>query len=369
MKKISVMEFFGEPLNYGGQEAFIINMYRNFSSNMKITFVTPFEVTNSKLVDLAEKKKDNIIGDNKCFNSKLRKKFIIETAKKHISSEYDVIHIHSGSLFTLYVCSKIAKKVGIKKVIVHSHSAGKRGLKNKILKFCFRNIKKNADLFFACSKEAAEGKYTNEIINSNRFYIIKNGIDLDIYKFDEKKRIEYRKKFNVEDKIVLINIGRFSYEKNQGFLIDIFKQFKKINDNSHLFIVGGIGTELDNIRKKIKNESLESNVTILVNRSDVNNLLFMSDIFVLPSLWEGLPITGIEAQATGMPSLFSSNVTDEINVSNSFYEMSLEQSAEDWAKKINKLCSIKRQDNIDMIKSKGFDCKETAQKIEKEYFK
>lgn len=367
MKKIKVVEFFGEPLNYGGQEAFILNMYNNFSNNLELTFITPYEATNTNLKELISKKRDKLIFDDKAFETKLRKKYIIDTANKHLTNEYDVIHIHSGSLFNLYNVAKIARKKGIKKVIVHSHSAGKKTIKNIIIKFLSKDIGKYVDVFLGCTKEAGESKFPTKIINSNKFKVINNGINLNKFIFDKTIREEYRKKFDVENKLVLINIGRFSKEKNQIFLIELFNEYFKKNKNSHLFLIGGNGDELKNIEEKIKDYNLVKNITILKNRDDINYLLYMSDIFLLPSLWEGLPVTGIEAQTTGIPCIFSSNITETINVSEAFHKLSLDTGIAKWIKLIDELKKQPRYDTIADITKSGYDCKKSAEELEKIY--
>lgn len=366
-KKIKVIEFFGEPLNYGGQEAFIINMYNNFSNKLAITFITPFEATNGYLKNLIKSKNDILINDNRKFDTVFRKINIIKTARKYLNSEYDVIHIHSGSLFTLYNVAKIAKRRGIEKVIVHSHTTGSSAIKGKLIKLVSKNIERYADVFIGCTKEAGISKFPREVVEGNKFVIINNGIDVKKYTFDEKVRNQYRKQFNVDKKTVLINIGRFCYEKNQKFLIELFRVYLNKNENSHLFLVGGYGTELTNIKKLIKKYELENCITILQNRNDINNLLFMSDVFILPSLWEGLPVTGVEAQTTGIPSIFSENITEKINISDAFYKLSLEEDLDKWVALIENLKDKKRYNTIKNIKKSEFDCEISAKQLEKIY--
>ena len=130
---MKVIEFFGEPLSYGGQEAFIYNMYSHFTKPAKYLFITPFHADNVELIVKINNRDDEYISNNYMFESKLRKLYIIKTAKKSIPSGYDVIHIHSGSIFNLMIVSKIAKKKGIKKVIVHSHATGLADAKHGLI--------------------------------------------------------------------------------------------------------------------------------------------------------------------------------------------------------------------------------------------
>ena len=367
-KKINVVEFFGEPLNYGGQEAFIINMYNNFSNNFKITFITPFEATNENLKNIIKDKKDYLINDNQKFDTFFRKVNIIRTAKKHLNNKYDVVHIHSGSLFTLYNVAKIAKNKGIKKVVVHSHIVSANNIKNKIIKYLTKDIEKYVDYFLACTELAGESKFPKSIIKSDKYSVINNGINIDKFSFNKKIRDKYRKEFNLSDKTVLINVARFNKEKNHLFLIELFNRYLKVNKNAFLILVGGEAKELNNIRQLIFKYKLTEKVKILTNRNDVNNLLFMSDIFILPSLWEGLPVTGIEAQTTGMPCIFSTNITEKINVTKVFYKMDLDENYNEWIKLLEKVKNKNRINTINQIRQAGYDVKISAKKLEKIYY-
>ena len=370
MKKIRVAEFFGEPLNYGGQEAFIINLYSKIDKqNYEFSFITPFECENQKLKELVKDNKDDIIitGNNK-FDSKLRKKSILQVAKKYLTSEYDVVHIHSGSVFTLFNVAKIAKKNGIKKVIVHSHAGGKVNIKYKLVKFVSDlSIRKYVDYFFACSEIAAKWKFPKKIIKEKKYNLIKNGIDLDRFRYDPVRREEYRKKFELENKLTLIHVGRFCFEKNQEYIIRIFVELLKLDKTSELFLVGGKGDTLEKIENMIKELELEDKVHILINRSDVNNLINMSDVFILPSVWEGLPFTGIEAQANGIPCIFSDTISQELDITNVYNKLSIEENPKIWANKIIELNKNGRQDTLEDIRNAGFNIRQVCKFIENIY--
>ncbi len=357
MKKIKIVEFFGEPISYGGQETFILNVYSKIDkSKFEFTFITPFECNNQKLMKCVKENNDHIIADDQCFETKFRKANILKTAKKHLNNKYDIVHIHSSSIFTLYYVAKIAKKSGVRKVIVHSHLAGKNNFRYKIIKFISdKNIDKYADYFLACSELAGNWKFPVSVINSNKYHVIKNGINIDNFKFNVKSRNEYRKQFKMENMKILIHVGRFSHEKNQLYILDIFKEIKKENRKARLILVGGTGDLLEKVKSKIKNEKLESDVTILINRDDVNELINMSDVFILPSLWEGLPFTGIEAQANGIPCIFSENITDEINISKAYNKLPIDISPTIWATKILEMFNYNRIDTLKDIKKSGYD--------------
>lgn len=364
----NVAEFFGEPFNYGGQEAFALNMYSAIDQKrFNFTFITPFGCENSIIKEKTKLNGDKIIHDDNPFESKLRKKFIVQTANKHLNSSFDVVHIHSGSTFTLLNVAKIAKKKGIKKVIVHSHSVSDGGIKYRIIK-TISDIKigKYADIFFACSKAAGVARFPKRIIASKKFYIIKNGIKLSDYKFSKSKRDEYRKEFGLSDKHIIVNVGRFSVEKNQLFILEVLKNLLRVDEKSFLILVGGDGEMLPDIEKRIEKLDLKKRVLILRNRDDIKNILDMSDIFVLPSTREGFPFVAIEAQANGLPCIFSDTITHEANVSEAFHTAKVNDT-QDWEEKISMLISKGRINTQKSLEINGFSISQMKETIEDIY--
>lgn len=370
-KTISVLQFFGEPLSYGGQEAFILNMYKNFKNkNIKYTFATPFHANNKELKGLIKKNSDNLIAQNYKFESKQRKSFIIKTIKKLAKEKtYDVVHIHSGSIFVLYKVAKAFKRSGCKTVIVHSHATGHDNLKHKIAKALYNlNFYKQADYFFACSKLAGEYKYSNKILKSKKFKVIKNGIDPEKFKFDPETRKTKRKELGIKDETVLCNVGRFSEEKNQLFLLDVFKEYLALNPNSFLLLVGGAGPMEVRIREKIKENDLNNNVLVLKERRDIPELLCASDIFVFPSKFEGLGMAIIEAQASGLFCIGSNKIPREAIVMDDVLILDLESGAKKWAEAINGRVVSRKEDVGNHIKMRGFGAKKSARILENNYY-
>lgn len=368
---MKILEFFGEPLSYGGQESFVYNVYKNINNdNIKFCFVTPFIADNSDFISLIKSKKDMLKSYDYDFISKNRKRYIIRTANLSITNEYDVVHIHSGSIFTLAVVAKIAKRKGVKKVIVHSHATGYDDFKHKIIKNLMRKtLENNADIYIACSKIAGEFKYSNSIINSNKFIIINNGIDIDKYRFNDLKRHEIRKLLNISDKKVLCNVGRFSEEKNQIFILRILHELLKDDQSYFLILIGGSGPEEININEYVKNCNLDNNVIILKNRKDVNDLLCASDIFLFPSKFEGLGISAIEAQTSGLYTIVSNNVPIETCASNNYKSLNINNGIDCWRDEIKKVITsnIDRYNAYKSVIANGFDIKDVAEKLEKIY--
>lgn len=367
---MKILEFFGEPLSYGGQETFILNMYKNFVQDFEYSFITPFLVDNTELIETVLKKGDGIQGYNYPFESRYRKKYIFKTAVFTINEGYDVAHIHSGSIMTLLLVSCVAKYKGIKNIIVHSHATGYNTLSHKIIKKISDFLmEKFADTFLACSENAGEYKFSSKVINSDKFHVIKNGIDLNRFKFDANLRESKRDELSLNNKTVICNIGRFSEEKNHLFLIDILYDYLKIDKAGFLLLIGGDGAIEEIIRRKIERLGLNDNTLIFKNRGDINELLFASDIFVFPSHFEGLGIAAIEAQAAGLPTICSESLPIELRASRLFKSLPLTASSQKWAEEIKKSVISKKINVTEELRNAGYDIRECSYKLEEYYIK
>lgn len=368
--KIKVLEFFGEPLSYGGQEAFMLNMYRNFEdSRIQYTFATPFKCDNMNLIELAKQRNDEIVYFDFEFDSNQRKKYILECAKTILrNNKYDVIHIQSGSIFTLLNVAKIAKKAGVKKVIVHSHCTGENNLKYKLIKtYSDLFIRKYVDVFMACSDFAAIWKFPKKIIKSKHYYVANNGIDIQKFTYNSSTREEYRKNFKINDEIVLCNIGRFSLQKNHSFIVEIAKGLKDINFNFKFILVGD-GELKEKTINKIKEYDLEDKFILLEKRDDVAKIMMASDIFIMPSLYEGFPVTLIESQATGLVSFSSDTITKEAEITNLISYLPI-SDVKVWIDKIvgTKKLNENRNQYAEAVASNGYNAKQNAKALEEIY--
>ena len=371
MKKkitIKVLEFFCEPLNYGGQEAFILNVYQKFTKkNILYTFCTPFECKNEKMKKIVKENNDKIIYLNYNFETKLRKFNLIKAAKSILkNSEYDVIHIHSGSIFSLYTVAKLAKKIGIRKIIIHSHATGYNTLKHKIIKkFTENKMERYVDYYLACSEEAAKWKFPCNVVKKGKYEIIKNGIDIEKFKFNQEIRKEYRKKLGFDDKFVICHIGRFDTNKNQKFSVDIFKEIQRKYKDTILLLIGD-GEEKTKIELIVKKYNIIDNVIFLGTRNDVGKILQAVDLFIFPSIFEGLGIVAIEAQTAGLKTFVSENIPEEANISELFERIPLEKKTE-WVNKIENYIETNgniRKDMSEIVREKGYDSEDSARKLE-----
>lgn len=269
--------------------------------------------------------------------------------------DYKAVHLHSSS--KNYMVLKYAKKYDIPMRIAHSHNIDfqtKNFLKKLLGNLLKPKLIKYSTDFFACSKIAGEWLFGKYIINTNRFKIIHNAVDYNKFKFDAKKRIRIRNEFNIrDDEIIIGNVGRFTTQKNHKFLIDIFNEYNKIYPNSKLLLVG-TGVLEEEIKIKVDQLNLKDKVIFAGFRNDVNNIIQAMDIFLLPSLHEGLPVVGVEAQAAGLPIFASEKVvTEELKIADNVYFISLDKTAKEWADIIYN-SDIQRSDNYQVMKNEKY---------------
>ena len=368
--QVKVLEFFGEPLLYGGQEAFMINMYKNFDNkNIHYTFCTPFESGNKTMIQMAKDRGDEIVAYNYKFESKTRKLSVKKAAKDVLSkNKFDVIHIHTGSVFTIIEVAKLAKKYGVKSIIAHSHATGYNTFK-------YRLIKKHSDKkiggvvthYYACSDSAAAWKFPKDIISAKNYSVIKNGIETEDYKFNNKTREEYRKKLGLGNDFTVCMVGRFAEPKNHIFIVDLMDELLKRDKKIRCVFVGS-GDTKPFIIDTIKEKKIDDRFLFLENRSDVNNILMACDVFVFPSKFEGLGIVAIESQASGLPTVCSEFIPQETNLTDVISYHSLDKQQE-WIDKISEIKNMKvdRSRYAKVVADAGYDAKESAKFLEDKY--
>lgn len=368
---VEILEFFGDDISYGGQEMFIINLYRNMNNaHHHFTFATPFSFNNKELPILLEKKQDSFIALNLKNNSITKKKNIKKGLNIILKTKkYDIIHIHSGSVYTLLTAAKIAKKSQVKKIIVHSHLGGEMNWKYRLIKHkSDKNIDKYASVYLACSEVAAQWKFPKEILTDRKYTILKNGIDLAKYTFNNDTRLRIRNELGLDTSFTMIHVGRFAKEKNQNFFLEILPEIQKAIPDFR-FICIGAGADKKCFQQTISSLGLIKHFIFLENINNVNEYLFASDCFLLPSLHEGFPIALIEAEATGIPCIYSTLVTKEALLTDRVSQIPLDNKSE-WISKILEIHnqeSCSRESYIDIIKKQGFDSIESANLLENIY--
>lgn len=303
--------------------------------------------------------------------SKNRKKYKKEmnTFFEQHSQDYSTIWVNVCSLANIdYLI--YAKKYGIKKRIIHAHNSKNmdsflRGILHKLNKLF---ITRYATDFWSCSMKASKWFYNNKIIQSEKYFQINNAINYEKYKYDSAIRDEYRKKFKIDQNTLVIgNVGRFHFQKNQFFIIKIFNEIHKKVPSSKLILVGD-GPDRDNIKSMIKEYNLEDSVLCLGIRKDVAQLMSMMDIFLFPSVFEGLPLTLVEAQASNLLIYASNVISDKVIIDSELIKLiSLSENEECWANHILKAKKNNRESIKikNLIIQKNYDIKTEVRKFER----
>ena len=298
------------------------------------------------------------------------KKHFEEISKIIRDGKFDIVHCHDQNWSIIYL--KIAEKMGVPVRIAHSHLTVQTSdrIKIAISNLFTTSLKKTATGYFACGKAAGVYMWGSEIANSSKLYVMRNAVDAQRFQFSDSIRDEYRKKFGFGDKTVIGHIGRFNEQKNHLFLINIFKVYLKI-DSTALLILIGIGELEEQIRELVIKNEMQNNVIFLGQREDVRELYNAFDVFILPSLYEGLPVVGVEAQANGLPCIFSDTISNEVVILPDTEVLKLSDSAQMWADVIRNLANRKqndRRDAIDLINAAGYNIEVEAEKLRKYYF-
>ena len=254
---------------------------------------------------------------------------LIKEFKKH---KYIIVHSHINTLsvFPLYA----AKKAGVPIRIAHNHSVpGGNELKRNVAKNILKHFAKiYANQYFACSEKAGRWLYGNKTFDQGKVFIMKNAINFLLYQRQPEEIAELKEKLGLEDKFVVGHVGRFTFAKNHAFLLDVFAEICKKRNNAVLLLVGD-GELHDEIVNKIRELKLTSNVVLTGKVRDPYRYYSLMDVLILPSVFEGLSMTTIEAQAAGKNILISSAIPVEAVISNGCHYMSDKAMAIEWANK------------------------------------
>lgn len=332
MEKIKVLHI-GMGPNRGGLESFTFNIQKYIDRNLikfdyiniwnkKIAYEDERIALESDILYMSPRKKNPI----KSFEQ--LKKIIIE-------GNYDYVHyhcMHYNWFEPIYITCKMTQT----KMIVHSHLTGfnrNTVKKEKILDAIGRHAVRNCNFYkLACGNEA--GKW---LFNDKEFEIITNGIEIDKFKFNEEKRKKVREKYNLKDgDIVIGHVGNFSYQKNYPKLIEIFKELHKINNNYKLMVVGNDEkVQAHELKEYIKKINLENDVIFTGLIDNSINIYSAFDLYVFPSFYEGLNISLIEAQCSGVQCFASNTLDEDTDVGGKYHIIDIESQSKDIAEYIN----------------------------------
>jgi glycosyltransferase involved in cell wall biosynthesis len=365
MKPIRVLHIL-EGLHAGGMESMIMNYFRNIDLS-KVIF--DFLIFSEK--SFYDDEVENLGG--KIFRITPRRKNPLKNYMEldkffKENTEYKIIHIHQG--INYFAPLKMAKKYKVPFRIVHSHGMDPTLIKRQWLFYNFYTlptIRKLGTHFFACSNQAAKQLFDKSIYNENRFNVFPNSINAGDFTFDINKRVQIREKLKLNNFFVIGHVGNFSRVKNHDFILEVFKDVYKKNKNARLLLVGG-GTLEDEIKKKVNDMNLDHAIKFMGIRNDVQNLMQIMDVLLFPSLYEGLPVTLIEAQAAGLNCIVSDTITRETEITDHIQYISLNKPSSYWANIVlNSSLLENRNKSLNSIVSAGFDINTAVIQLENIY--
>lgn len=365
---------FGMTENPGGVESFLMNNYRNINSHKihfdflcntinKIAFEDEILKNNSRIFNIYPRRKNPFR-----FRKELNDFF-----RKH-ANEYSCAWINLNTLVNIDYL-KVAKKYGIKRIIVHSHNSrnmdtGFKGyITQKLHNLHKRQLQKYATDYWACSSFAAKWFYTNDLLKKVK--IIKNAIDVNNFSFNEKKRQSLRQKLHLENNLVIGNVGRLHFQKNQMFILDVLSYLVKLNPKVKLVLVGQ-GADKEKLENRVNELNLQKYIIFAGVQDDIQEWLSTFDLFIFPSLFEGLGIAGLEAEANGLPIYASDKVIpQELKINSNFKFLDLGKGPQFWAHQIEKSnFERENQETIERnFQNSGYSIESSVQKLEKYFLK
>lgn len=359
---MKILVFQSSP-NWGGIESFIRNVVVPLKELDEITIVNA-DISN-KLLERYRISSDSFVN----LGSLRHPIKYMRALKKVLSRDYSIVHFNKNSAVNI-IPLLLTKLLSKAKILVHSHNTApsKNGFYSELFHYLNRPILCSlADRKVACSEVAAEYMFGRR--NAGSVPVIPNGIDVDRFQFNFEVRKKLRAEFGIGEEALLIgNVGRFSPQKNQAFLLSLFEYMRSRQMNVYLMLVGD-GKLKEQLEKEVKLEGSSDRVKILSNRTDVNKLYQAMDVFVMPSFYEGLPISCIEAQAAGLPIVASDVLTHEIDLTNKTSYLPLSVDSCVWSDKVLEAVRGNQDRSLDAkkVSSSGYSNFESSKMLRLQY--
>lgn len=349
-------------LDGGGVEMMLYNYYSHMdSSKIKFDFIA--HNPNEGMLETSLIKLGSTISHVTPKHKSLFKN-IIEIDNIIKNGHYDIVQCHQNfSCFTTLLSARLR---GVKVRVAHSHGNDPAtSLLTMLRNASFRIMNRlGANYFFACGEGAGKWLFGKKwTATSYHGMIINNAIDTNRFKYNQIIRNQMREENKLRGKVVLLHIGRFSPEKNHKFIIDLFEKLQQQQPKKYVLIFAGSGSLLEEIKEYTDSKGLSKQVHFLGNRTDIAELLNMSDIFLLPSLHEGFPVTLIEAQSTGICVLASAQITRETKLTDRIVYLPLDDSLK-WIEMIRGYRDCSRDGYNVHIQKKGFDIVRASKKYQ-----
>lgn len=344
-------------MDRGGAETMIMNFYRNIDRSK-----VQFDFVENRDVEGAYDPEIRSLGGRifRCphYNGKNHFSYIRwwKTFFREHATEFQAVHGHLGSTAAIYL--SIAKKHGLF-TIAHSHNTSHISIRDLIYMAYSYPTRFIADFFFGCSYQAGSDRYGKRVVSSPQYKTLPNAIDTPNFSFNISARKLVRSELGVENHLLIGHTGRFAPQKNHTFLIDIFSEVYKRKPDSALLLIGTGELEAE-IRQKVNNLGLSDAVHFLGSQKNVAQYLQAMDVFVMPSLYEGFGIAGLEAQCAGLPCFFSDSFPSDIQVTDAVSFLPLSLPASEWAERILSTDLTNRASGHEAVRNAGFDIKATA---------
>ncbi|MCH4073126.1 glycosyltransferase family 1 protein [Pseudoramibacter sp.] len=376
---ISVLFVYNHLLVEGGTESVMLNIFDNIDrTKFHIDFLLMHDTQTEDKTEASSylrKKGASVYYYTPLEGGLFQSRKSLEVFFK--SHHYDIVHTHMNALGAEVL--KIAKKYGVPVRVAHSHNTWHQlEIRNPkdLMHYLFlekerKQIRRVATHYIGCSEEAGEWLFGKKICKSSEYFTFKNAIDVEKYQFNLETRKKLRTKYHLENQFVVGHVGRFDYQKNHLFLIQIFERLHNQNANTKLMLIG-IGEYFEKMQALVHQLNLEDSVLFLGKRSDVPELLQVMDVFYLPSHFEGLPVSLVEAQASGLKCLVSDHVSRQSDISGNVQFLGIEEDDLDqWANAVDNILKDKdeRRTPIDAIRKNGYDMKFNIKKLEAFYQK
>ena len=357
---VKVLYVNGNIMKRGGIEAFMMNYFRLINKNrVKIDFLVHG-------YDKGVYDDEIIAAGSHIYHVPTKSKHPIKYQKELkrilISGRYDIIHSHLDAMSGWVL--KIARECGIPVRIAHSHNTDhltNNKIKRMINEYSKKQIPIYATDMFACSRMAGEWLFGT----NSKFNIVKNAIDINKFQFNADMRNEIRKQLGFTNEIVIGHVGRFDYQKNQEFLVELLEKLIAKNPSYRLVFVGS-GDDVETIKELANSKQVIKYCRFLGSRADVNRIYNAFDIFALPSRFEGLGIVAIEAQVNGLPCILSSEVPEETAICNNILRLDL-RDMDAWEKAINSISVQRHIENLEAVKQAGYSIEREVRWLEEFY--
>lgn len=296
------------------------------------------------------------------------------TAIKSICKQgnYKIVHSHMNTMSVFPLFAAWLAKVPVR--IAHNHTTagkGKGELVRNTLKYMLRPFSKIfANKYFACSEYAARWLFGNRTVDKGQVVVLNNAIATEKFVFDQHRRDEQRQSLGVDGKFVIGHVGRFSPPKNHFFLIEVFKALCMVRDDAVLLLIGGLGSAgggiEEELHKRIDELGLRDKVLFLGTSEDISALYQAMDVFLMPSLYEGLGMACIEVQCSGLPCVVSDRVPKAVQINRNVKFLSLDEPIEKWVNAVSE-SSGERGDYSQQIAQAGYAINTVAKELEASY--